>query len=207
MRAIAGAVLLSRTGACALHHVWEHDPALDLPLHFKALYPFDPSTDPLDVAILRPLYCPSANEYSSMGQLFLRPLSESLKLLFHLGETLPAGQFAFDSSTAAVFGSVVFALMTCTYGTPPLRGSRTMTIARQIRVVAQNVAVVWDCSQTRVTLSSSPCPTILPSMLMKRTYFAKHAKLVYPSLLEYDDFILTICDVLLHLHFRTRLSQ
>jgi chloride channel 7 len=73
-------------------------------------------------------FCP-ANQYSVMGQLFLGPLSRSLKLLLHLGELQPEGFVLFDLFTLGTFYVVVYVLMVWTYGAGCAMGLFVPTLA------------------------------------------------------------------------------
>ena len=60
------------------------------------------------------LWCKEGS-YNIFGQLFFVPLAEALRIIFHLGETLPGG-YTFPIETLLVFFGVVYFLMTWTYG-------------------------------------------------------------------------------------------
>ena len=66
------------------------------------------------------LWCPEG-QYSMFGQLLMVPLSEALRMIVHLGETVECKSTGcqseiFDSSALFVFLLVIFLLMTLTYG-------------------------------------------------------------------------------------------
>lgn len=63
------------------------------------------------------LWC-EENEYSIYGQLFFTPLSKALRLLLHLGETLPVNETLYEMDLGLLFIAFVYAyvLMTWTYG-------------------------------------------------------------------------------------------
>ena len=54
-------------------------------------------------------------QYNIFGQLFFLPLSEALRLIYHLGETVPGG-YNFPIEVLLTFWAVVYILMTWTYG-------------------------------------------------------------------------------------------
>ena len=59
-------------------------------------------------------WCPSG-QYNIFGQLFFVPLSEALRQIYHLGETVPGG-YDFPIEVLLTFWAVVVLLMTWTYG-------------------------------------------------------------------------------------------
>ena len=60
------------------------------------------------------LWCDDG-QYNIFGQLFFVPLAEALRLIYHLGETVPGG-YEFPIEVLMTFFAVVYTLMTWTYG-------------------------------------------------------------------------------------------
>ncbi|XRB20074.1 chloride channel protein [Pseudoscourfieldia marina] len=79
-------------------------------------------------AHFRPMFCPN-DTYSVYGQIFFTPLSDSLKLLIHLGEMLPESRFEFDPGALVLYFLVNFVLMTWTYGIGAATGLFVPTLA------------------------------------------------------------------------------
>ena len=71
-------------------------------------------------AMFPQLWC-KENEYSTFGQLLMVPLSEALRMIVHLGETIECKTTGcqaeiFDSGALVLFLVLVYLLMTVTYG-------------------------------------------------------------------------------------------
>lgn len=61
------------------------------------------------------LFCPEG-QYSDFGQIFFLPFKTSLKLIFHLGETVDPSAPQFNPKALGLYHTVIFVLMTWTYG-------------------------------------------------------------------------------------------
>lgn len=63
------------------------------------------------------MFCPEG-EYSEYGQLFFTPLTQSLRLILHLGEPFPLEHdlYEFNSGLLVLYVIFVYVLMTWTYG-------------------------------------------------------------------------------------------
>ena len=76
------------------------------------------SKDQIRSEFFRTLYC-KEGEYSSYGQLFYVPLSESFKFLLHLGEVGEVAadhEYLFSMDALILYFVIMFCLMTWTYG-------------------------------------------------------------------------------------------
>jgi chloride channel 7 len=76
------------------------------------------SKDKIRNEFFRPMYCPEG-KYSSYGQLFYVPLSESFKFLLHLGEVGEVAadhEYLFAMDALVLYFIIMYGLMTWTYG-------------------------------------------------------------------------------------------
>ncbi|CAD7699480.1 unnamed protein product, partial [Ostreobium quekettii] len=107
------------------------------------------------------LWCPK-DHYSLWGQFFFTPLTEALRLVFHMGEPFPDAhpQWEFESSSLFILFAYTFGLMTWTYGVGAATGLfvPSLTVgATSGRLVGRLVKITLDrlgVSKVRVSLGS-----------------------------------------------------
>ncbi|CAD7694881.1 unnamed protein product [Ostreobium quekettii] len=106
------------------------------------------------------LWCPDG-QYSRWGQVFGAPLTQALRLVFHLGETLPnVGSFNFKVDSLALLFLYTYLFMTWTFGIGAATGLfvPSLTVGATIgRLVGRGVTVLVQelgISKVRVSLGA-----------------------------------------------------